>query len=88
MKDLWWEYTTYVYIDGEHVIPACGLCGNTGIINTLQSVKSLQQHCGLIAYCICPNGRAKKRAETDQPKWGGTSVLTKEGAICPKEKKD
>lgn len=40
----------------------CGLCGQSGIIDTLGHVYSPAGfHCGVIAYCICPNGRAMKK---------------------------
>jgi hypothetical protein len=44
-------------------IPMCGLCGNSGIVNTVGVVydASSTVDCGIISYCICPNGRAMKK---------------------------
>jgi hypothetical protein len=39
----------------------CGLCGNTGVIDTrLRVLTPLGQPCGVRRFCICPNGRALK----------------------------
>ena len=45
-----------------HKIPLCGLCGNTGIVDTSGTAKSPVGNvfCGIRAYCICPNGRKMK----------------------------
>lgn len=41
----------------------CGLCGNTGWIDTRRHLKSpAGVACGIFAACICPNGRAQKAA--------------------------
>jgi hypothetical protein len=43
-------------------VPVCGLCGNTGIVETF--AKTLYgAPCGVRKPCICPNGRAVKRRE-------------------------
>lgn len=40
----------------------CGLCGNTGIIDTRETaVSPAGVHCGDRFHCICPNGRAMKQ---------------------------
>ncbi len=40
----------------------CGLCGNSGIVDTRGKVKNPRgEDCGVRAYCICPNGRTLKR---------------------------
>jgi hypothetical protein len=40
----------------------CGLCGNTGIVDTRGKVKTPRgDDCGVRTYCICPNGRAIKQ---------------------------
>lgn len=40
----------------------CGLCGNSGVVDTRGKVVSPRgEDCGIRAYCICPNGRAIKR---------------------------
>jgi len=54
----------------------CGLCGNSGYIDTLKSaITPRGVKCGIQAYCICPNGRAIKKQTTGQKKWEGTSIL-------------
>lgn len=54
----------------------CGLCANSGRIDTRQSARFNSAPCGVLAYCICPNGRqAKKMGRAAIAKWGGTSVL-------------
>lgn len=40
----------------------CGLCGNSGVVDTRGKVVSPRgEDCGVRAYCICPNGRAIKQ---------------------------
>ena len=40
----------------------CGLCGNTGIINTSNSATSMAGiRTGGLHYCVCPNGRTLKK---------------------------
>ncbi len=65
--DRWEEFTVYVetpYLPG-HKVPMCGLCGNTGVLDTRTTAKTPQASgmipCGIRAYCICPNGRAMKQ---------------------------
>lgn len=42
----------------------CGLCGNTGIIDTRGKVFSpVGIETGIKAFCICPNGRAMKESK-------------------------
>lgn len=41
----------------------CGLCGNRGIIDTRHSaISPAGVRCGGTFLCICPNGRAMKKA--------------------------
>ena len=41
----------------------CGLCGNSGIVDTRGKVISPRgEDCGVRACCICPNGRTIKHA--------------------------
>ena len=51
----------------EFVYPGtllCGLCGNRGILDTRGRVSSYGGvPCGVRVPCICPNGRAIKKAE-------------------------
>lgn len=40
----------------------CGLCGNTGVIDTIKTaVSHAGVHCGDRFFCICPSGRAMNR---------------------------
>lgn len=40
----------------------CGLCGDSGILDTRGKVRSSAGvDCGVRAYCICPNGRTIKQ---------------------------
>lgn len=74
--DAWEEFTVYAYAD--HLgckIPMCGLCANSGVINTTKNAIWDGKDIGVIAYCICPNGRRKKKRLTKQTKWGGNSVI-------------
>lgn len=42
---------------------ACCLCGNIGVIDTRDSVRTPGGlHCGAKVFCLCPNGRALKAA--------------------------
>ena len=77
----WNEFTTFQYVNHlPFKIPFCGLCGNTGIINTMDKAKTPQgKPCGIEAFCICPNGRVDKKKFTNGKKWGGNSVLAHEG---------
>lgn len=77
--DAWEEFTVYPHAD--HIgckIPLCGLCGNSGIIDTTKNTTWDGKNVGVVAYCICPNGRVKKKRLTNQYKWGGDSVIRAE----------
>jgi hypothetical protein len=55
---LWLEYASRA--PGRP--PLCGLCGNTGIVDTRGKVRSpAGVECGVRAWCLCPNGRGWKR---------------------------
>jgi hypothetical protein len=59
-KDTWLEF---LKPRSDGVGGCCGLCGNSGIVDTRGKVKSPRgDDCGVRAYCICPNGRAIKQA--------------------------
>ena len=48
----------------------CGLCGQTGVVNTLARMWSPGGvACGVLTYCICPNGRTKKEGRADLIVW-------------------
>lgn len=86
----WLEYSVFVKDDrpGIDKISICGLCGNSGIIDTKDKAKTPNgigaKPVGVEAYCICPNGRAIKKKFAKKPKWGNTSVISTEadGGIC------
>jgi hypothetical protein len=64
VKDLWLEFLVQVPMPhlGGIEVPICGLCGNTGRVNTVQLVKTPTGiPCGVKAFCICPNGRQLKK---------------------------
>lgn len=51
-RDLWLEYTNK---------GLCGLCGNSGIIDTRgRAVSAAGCDAGARFWCLCPNGRALK----------------------------
>ena len=58
-KDLWLEFLD------EATKSHCGLCGNSGIIDTYKAdIKTAAGlRVGVRAYCICPNGRIMKKAK-------------------------
>lgn len=52
--DTWFEFL-------NHQSGRCGLCGNSGIVDTRGKVVSPRgEDCGVRACCICPNGRTIK----------------------------
>lgn len=60
-RELWEEFQS-----SRRDLTACGLCGNTGVIDTRGRVKTPAGYeCGVRAFCICPNGRAWKDAKAD-----------------------
>lgn len=70
--ELWEEYLVEVLPPKElrdklETIPVCGLCGNTGIIET-NAKTSYGAACGVYKPCICPNGRNIKKKEEAQKK--------------------
>lgn len=71
MKLLWEEFMVEVDCPGYPGIKTslCGLCGNTGKIDTVGKIQSpAGVSCGIRAFCICPNGRAwKKHDDKNKP---------------------
>jgi hypothetical protein len=64
-NDLWEEYIVEAppprgLADSIESVPVCGLCGNTGIVET-HAKTPYGAACGVCKPCICPNGRAIKR---------------------------
>ena len=63
-KDLWEEFIVEVMReDIGFKIPLCGLCGNSGIVDTMTTAKWDNKSVGVKTYCICPNGRTMKNKE-------------------------
>lgn len=64
-KDLWLEFVVYVKAPQIGLeVPICGLCGNSGYVDTLSTSKCWDNvPTGIRTYCICPNGRANKKAK-------------------------
>jgi hypothetical protein len=47
----------------------CGLCGNKGIVDTRgRMFTPAGYECGVLAFCICPNGRIMKKKGATLPK--------------------
>lgn len=68
--ELWKEYEVDVLPpkdlrDKLETIPVCGLCGNTGMIET-NAKTPYGVHCGVHKPCICPNGRKIKEKEAQK----------------------
>jgi hypothetical protein len=56
------QYWLKYYVDYDTNL--CSLCANTGIINT-EGIKSpAGMPTGRKNFCICPNGRAMRRAKS------------------------
>jgi hypothetical protein len=54
--DTWLEF-----LGPRGVESCCGLCGNSGIVDTRGKVSSpVGEDCGVRTFCICPNGRVLK----------------------------
>lgn len=62
-SELWEEYlVTPGGADIPNGGPICGLCGNSGWIDTRATARSpVGKVCGDIFPCICPNGRSVKQ---------------------------
>lgn len=75
IKNIWLEFEIRAFNEELGFdIPLCGLCGNSGILDTTTSATWKGKPVGVRAFCICPNGRVKKKSSTKQKKWGGNSV--------------
>lgn len=63
VKDLWEEFIVYVKEPRLGLeVPLCGLCGNSGYVDTLTTATCWADvPAGIKAHCICPNGRAMKK---------------------------
>ncbi len=59
--DLWLEF-----LGPAGAAHHCGLCGNSGVIDTRGRMFTPAEHeCGVLAFCICPNGRVYKKKGFD-----------------------
>lgn len=76
-----WDEFTFLFqwsecSDGTAIkAGCCGLCGNTGMIDTrgrLQTPDGSPAG-GILAFCICPNGRKRKR-DAGLKTWDSTEV--------------
>jgi hypothetical protein len=69
-EELWKEFLGpdapyYDALDNELKNVHCGLCGNTGVIDTRGKVLTpAGAPCGVRRFCICPNGRALKKSHS------------------------
>lgn len=66
-SELWLEYVVEVdppkhLKDTIETIPVCGLCGNSGIVETNPKT-AYGVACGVRKPCICPNGRRLKEKD-------------------------
>jgi hypothetical protein len=49
---------------GPHAKCHCGLCGNSGMVDTVGKVRTpARLECGVRTFCICPNGRQLRRLQ-------------------------
>lgn len=79
------EFTVFVDRDiGGKIfpIPLCALCGNTGIIKASWGWdgKGKEEIHRIKTFCICLNGRARKKQAIGGPRWGSNSVIKHEVA--------
>lgn len=84
-----WESEFIVEQDSKKIpgfkIPICGLCGNNGLIRVkVPLCPAALPGSGerLEAYCICPNGRARKR---DQERLARKQARRAAKGIAPKK---
>lgn len=89
--ELWEEFIIHRSDDRfappYNYITLCGLCGNDGIIDTSKTAEHRGMMVGVVGYCICPNGRARK--QTFAPNKLGSVVVTKaDGGAYPWEEKE
>lgn len=62
--ELWREFL--------HPLQHCGLCGNVGVIDTRGQVYTPAGYdVGVLAFCICPNGRSLKEQGAAIHWWRG-----------------
>jgi hypothetical protein len=60
-KNLWLEFSMEASRSDGLSIPICGLCGNSGIVDTTTTAKWFDKPAGIKTFCICPNGRTLKK---------------------------
>jgi len=72
LNDLWLEYLggpphPDAPASGAFI---CGLCGQSGVLDTRGEVFSpVGVECGVLRFCICPNGRAAAETSLTPKKW-------------------
>lgn len=60
-NNMWEDYIVQVHNpELGFDIPLCGLCGNSGIVDTTSSAKWKKKKVGIKSFCICPNGQCLK----------------------------
>lgn len=89
--ELWEEFIIHRSDDRfespHNMITLCGLCGNDGIVDTSKTAEHYGKMVGVVGYCICPNGRARKA--TFAPKKLGSVVITRaDSGAYPWEEKE
>ncbi len=61
IEDVWKEFLHPEY-------QLCGLCGNSGVIDTRgRAISGAGYDAGILAFCLCPNGRACVKAGLTSP---------------------
>jgi hypothetical protein len=60
-KDLWLEFLVEVSRPDGLVISVCGLCANSGEVNTTSTAVIFDKPAGIKTFCICPNGQTMKK---------------------------
>jgi len=66
------------FADGDH----CGLCGNTGVIDTRGRVETpAGVPCGVLRFCLCPNGRAWKKGRTNLEALAGRRASSEASSV-------
>lgn len=61
IKDLWKEFLIESIKDDGSTVSLCGLCGNSGELDTTNSAIWNSKKVGVKRFCICPNGRFLKQ---------------------------
>ena len=63
------KYFTSIKFDGIAEIGFCGLCGNSGIIDTRgRAITGAGLDVGIKTYCLCANGQAMRTSDSEEKK--------------------